>query len=361
MKVVSIIGARPQFIKAACISNALRGKKHEEIILHTGQHYDPRMSQIFFDELEIPNPDVNLDVGSGLPGWQVAKMLTGIEEILLEHNPDWVIIFGDTNSTLAGAIGANKLQIPLAHVEAGLRSYNRKMPEEHNRVLSDHCSDLLFCPTKTAVNNLAGEGITKGVHLVGDTMYDAILQFLDKAENSSTIIGDQGLIPAEYILLTLHRPYNTDIPEKLVKILSALGNVEDTVVFPVHPRTKGKLAEINSRGQLLPTNVKLIDPVSYLDMLVLEQNARMILTDSGGVQKEAYLLNTRCVTLRPETEWIETVEEGWNIICDIDKDKIDHAVNHHVWPQSRGSRIFGEGDAAEKIIKILEESAKTAN
>ena len=356
MKVVSIIGARPQFIKAVCISRALRAKGHQEFILHTGQHYDRRMSQIFFDDLEIPQPDVNLAIGSGLPGWQVAKMLMGIEQVLLEQRPDCVVIFGDTNSTLAGAIGANKLHMRLAHVEAGLRSFNREMPEEHNRVLSDHCSDLLFCPTKTAVNNLAVEGITEGVYLVGDTMYDAILQFSDKAAQMSTIINDQCLNHGEYLLLTIHRPYNADVPGKLKKIFLALGAIEELVIFPIHPRTKEKLAEISIQDGVVPANVRLIDPVSYLDMLALEQHARVILTDSGGVQKEAYLLGTPCVTLRPETEWLETVDRGWNVLVDTDERKIVHAVNQRVWPTSRGDRAFGDGDAGKKIVEILESS-----
>jgi len=304
MKVVSVIGARPQFIKAAPVGQTLRAVDHTEVLVHTGQHYDDDMSAVFFRELEIPEPDYNLGVGSGLHGWQTGQMLIRIEEVLLAEKPDWVLVYGDTNSTLAGALAAVKLRAPLAHVEAGLRSFNREMPEEHNRVLTDHCSDLVFCPTQTAVDNLAREGITQGVHLVGDMMYDAVLQFAEIARQRSTILQDLGLEPKGYLVATVHRPYNTDVPENLRNILTAFLEIGEPIVFPVHPRTRRKIAQLDGTFGLerATRNVRMIEPVGYLDMLVLEQNARLILTDSGGMQKEAYFFSVPCVTLRPETE-----------------------------------------------------------
>ncbi len=253
MKVVSIVGARPQFIKAVPVGKALRAAGHTEILVHTGQHYDDDMSAVFFRDLEIPEPDYNLGVGSGRHGWQTGQMLIRIEEVLLREKPDWVLVYGDTNSTLAGALAACKLRIPLAHVEAGLRSFNREMPEEHNRVLTDHCSDLLFCPTQTAVDNLAREGITKGVHLVGDTMYDAVLQFAEIARQRSTILQDLGLKPKEYLLATVHRPSNTDHPDNLRNILAAFAEIEEPIIFPVHPRTRQKMAEFGLLDPMLAT------------------------------------------------------------------------------------------------------------
>ena len=243
MKIASVVGARPQFIKAAPVGKALRAAGHTEILVHTGQHYDDGMSAVFFRELEIPEPDYNLGVGSGSHGWQTGQMLIRIEEVLLAEKPDWVLVYGDTNSTLAGALAACKLHIPLAHVEAGLRSFNREMPEEHNRVLTDHCSDLLFCPTQTAVDNLAREAITQGVHLVGDTMYDAVLQFSEIARHRSTILQDLDLKPKGYLLATVHRPYNTDIPENLRNILAAFAEIEEPIILPIHPRIHQGIVE----------------------------------------------------------------------------------------------------------------------
>jgi UDP-N-acetylglucosamine 2-epimerase (non-hydrolysing) len=310
------------------------------------------MSKVFFEELAISEPDVNLGVGSGTHGWQTGQTLMRIEEVLLAEKPDCVLVYGDTNSTLAGALAAVKLQIPLAHVEAGLRSFNREMPEEHNRVLTDHCSNLLFCPTQTAIANLAKEGITHGVNLVGDTMYDAVLQFSKIAQKSSTILQDLRLKPKDYLLATVHRPYNTDIPENLKNILDAFREMNEPVIFPVHPRTRKRISEfglINPQSEI--QNLKFIDPVGYLDMLVLEKNARLILTDSGGMQKEAYFLGVPCVTLRPETEWVETVKAGWNQVVGNDKDKILKAIEG----ASLGGEIkeYGSGDAALKIVEIL--------
>jgi len=354
MKVVSIVGARPQFIKAAPVGKALRAAGHTEVLVHTGQHYDDEMSAVFFRDLDIPEQDYNLGVGSGPHGWQTGQMLMRIEEVLMAEEPDWVLVYGDTNSTLAGALAACKLRIPLAHVEAGLRSFNREMPEEHNRVLTDHCSDLLFCPTQTAVDNLAKEGITQGVHLVGDTMYDAILQFAEIARQRSTILQDLGLKPKSYLLATVHRPYNTDIPENLRNILAAFAEIEEPIIFPIHPRTRQKIIEFGlDNPQSAIRNPKLIEPVGYLDMLVLEQNARLILTDSGGMQKEAYFFGVPCVTLRPETEWVETVEAGWNVLVGADRERIVDAVDRGFLGQRTPSHIFGCGRAAERIVELL--------
>lgn len=355
MKIVTVVGARPQFIKAAPVSKAIREAGHTEFILHTGQHYDYGMSQVFFDELGLPAPDINLNVRSGSHGKQTGQMLIGIEDVLLKEKPDWVLVFGDTNSTLAGALAAVKLHIPLAHVEAGLRSYNREMPEEHNRVLTDHCADLLFCPTKNAVENLGREGLTKGVHQVGDPMYDAVLMFSERARQRSTIMQKLNLKRGGYVLATVHRAYNTDIPKNLEAILSALHSIKETVVFPVHPRTRQKLEDhglldhISFNGHLI-----IIDPVDYLDMLFLEQNARLILTDSGGVQKEAFFFAVPCLTLRPETEWVETVESGWNLLVGTERDQIIMGLKHRFPIHNEYSRIFGNGQSSTHIVQILE-------
>ncbi|MGC8744980.1 MAG: non-hydrolyzing UDP-N-acetylglucosamine 2-epimerase [Verrucomicrobiia bacterium] len=355
MKIVSIVGARPQFIKAAPLSKALRSAGYTEILLHTGQHYDDEMSAVFFRDLQIPEPDYNLGIGSGSHGEQTGKMLIEIEQVLLSEKPHYVIVYGDTNSTLAGALAACKLNIAIAHVEAGLRSFNRQMPEEHNRVLTDHCSDLLFCPTHTAVNNLAREGITNGVYLVGDIMYDAVLQFAQTASRRSNILKDLSLKPKQYLLATIHRPANTDNPQNLYNILNAFAQIKETIIFPVHPRTRKKMLEFESSNSLNnPSygNVKFIDPLGYLDMLVLEQNARVILTDSGGVQKEAYFFRVPCVTLRKETEWVETVEAGWNTLVGCDPERIVRAALE-ARPGVESAWPYGDGRAAERIINVL--------
>jgi UDP-N-acetylglucosamine 2-epimerase len=312
------------------------------------------MSQIFFDELGIPQPDINLGVGSGSHGRQTGEMLMRLEEVIQEQNPDWVLVYGDTNSTLAGALAAVKLHVPVAHVEAGLRSFNRAMPEEHNRVLTDHCSDLLLCPTQTSVDNLVREGIDRDVYLVGDTMYDAVLQFTEIAQRSSTILRDLELDPQKYLLSTVHRPYNTDNVENLRNILLALGDSGETVVIPTHPRTRARLEQLDWFGATRTLdNLKFLDPVGYLDMLVLEKNARMILTDSGGVQKEAYFFGVPCVTLRPETEWVETVEAGWNKIADTNRDLILDAIRSAP-PSQQAHPLYGDGKAAQWISYYLE-------
>jgi UDP-N-acetylglucosamine 2-epimerase len=310
------------------------------------------MSQVFFDELGLPEPDINLEIGSGSHGWQTGQMLMRLEELLLRERPDWVLVYGDTNSTLAGALAAVKLHTPVAHVEAGLRSFNRAMPEEHNRILTDHCADRLFCPTQTAVDLLAREGVTRGVHLVGDTMFDAVQQFSEIATQHSTILDTLNLTPRGYLLATIHRPYNTDEPENLASILAAFVELNEPVIFPVHPRTRKRIADLGLAGD--PTQVRMIDPVGYLDMLALERNARMILTDSGGIQKEAFFFATPCVTLRPETEWVETVETGWNVLVHADRAKIVAAVKEHIWPADAPPHIFGDGHASERIVAKLE-------
>jgi UDP-N-acetylglucosamine 2-epimerase len=352
VKVVTVVGARPQFIKAAPVSKALQDAGHTQFLLHTGQHYDHGMSQVFFEELGLPAPDVNLDVRSGGHGVQTGRMLEGIESVLLTEKPDWVLVYGDTNSTLAGALAAVKIHIPLAHVEAGLRSYNRRMPEEHNRVLTDHCADLLFCPTRTAVENLAREGLTSGVHEVGDPMYDAVLMFTEKAAKRPSIVNRLGLKKGCYLLITIHRAYNTDDPTALKAILSALQAVNETVVFPVHPRTRQKMREYDLESSI-PGNLLLIDPVDYLDMLILEQNARMILTDSGGIQKEAFFFAVPCLTLRPETEWVETVQSGWNLLVGIDLEKILDGLQHIFPPADQRPVMFGDGQSAAAITRLL--------
>lgn len=354
MKIVTIVGARPQFIKAAPVSKALRAAGHTEYLLHTGQHYDHGMSQVFFDELGLPSADINLDVRSGNHGEQTGRMLVRIEEVLLSEKPDRVLVYGDTNSTLAGALAAVKLHIILAHVEAGLRSYNRRMPEEHNRVLTDHCADLLFCPTKTAVENLAAEGLTRGVHEVGDPMYDAVLMFSQKARERSTILQKLGLKNGCYLLGTIHRAYNTDDPQILKAIFLALQDIDETIVFPLHPRTRQKVMDYGLLDDIsTQRNLLLIDPVDYLDMLILEQNARMILTDSGGVQKEAFFFAVPCLTLRPETEWVETVRSGWNLLIGVDPEKISAGLQHTFPSADQRPAMFGNGHSAFAIAQIL--------
>jgi UDP-GlcNAc3NAcA epimerase len=385
VKITTIIGARPQFIKAAPVSRAI--SEHDsltEVIVHTGQHFDADMSDVFFKELNIPKPDYNLCINSFSHGAMTGRMIEKIEEILIKEKPDWVLVYGDTNSTLAGALAAVKLHIPIAHIEAGLRSFNRKMPEEHNRVLTDHCSDLLFCPSQTAVQNLQKEGfsnITNDGKLlgrrffenalsafsfqlaplvinVGDTMYDAALQFSEIARSKSTILEDLGIKPKEYLLATVHRPYNTDIPGNLQNILSAFLEINEPIIFPVHPRTKQRLEDLKSTSVAFVKDSKLrcISPVGYLDILVLEQNAKAILTDSGGMQKEAYFFGVPCVTMRTETEWVETVETGWNVVVGADREKILEAVRCLKTNNPR-KKLYGDGKTAEKIVKVFCDNA----
>lgn len=346
MKFLTVIGARPQFIKAAPISRELRNY-HQEIILHTGQHYDKNMSDIFFEELNIPKPDYHLHVGSSSHAYQTAEMLKGIEDIIQQDKPDYVLVYGDTNSTLAGAIAASKLHIPVIHIEAGLRSFNKKMPEEINRIMTDHVSEYLFCPTETAVKNLLSENITKGVYNVGDVMYDAVDYNLKLAKENVSILEKHNLSVEEYLLITVHRAENTDNEKKLRNILKALAELEEVKVWPIHPRTKHLLEKLNIKLENIP-NLIVIDPVGYLDMLVLQNNAKKILTDSGGVQKEAYFLEKPCVTLREQTEWVETLEDNANILVGTNVEGIIQAVNLNVNPTYHKS--FGDGNSAKKIV-----------
>ncbi len=352
--IVSVVGARPQFIKAAPVSRALRAEGLSEILVHTGQHYDENMSAIFFEELNIPEPDANLGIGSGPHGWQTGQMLIGIEKILQREKPAWVLVYGDTNSTLAGALAAIKLHIPVAHVEAGLRSFNRSMPEEHNRVLTDHTADLLFCPTQIAVDNLAREGITAGVHVVGDVMYDAVKYNADLAKQRSNVMERMHLRSQDYILVTVHRPRNTDNSARLLTILQALEAIgkEIPIILPAHPRTHQAMARL---GYQADPHLRIIDPVGYLDMLMLEQNARLIVTDSGGVQKEAYFFAVPCLTLREETEWVETVEAGWNRLVGADRATIIEAA-HTFEPIGSPPPVFGDGQASDRIAALLHEN-----
>jgi UDP-N-acetylglucosamine 2-epimerase len=360
MKIISVVGARPQFIKLAALSKELR-RKHREIIIHTGQHYDDDLSKIFFSELSIPKPDYNLSIGSAEHGEQTGRMLEGIERILLSHKPDLVIVYGDTNSTLAGALAAAKLNIPVAHVEAGLRSYRKSMPEEINRVLTDHVSTLLFCPTPTSVKNLKKEGITQGVHLVGDVMYDSFLEHLKAAEKKSRIMRKLNLGKKEFYLLTIHRAENTNIKENLKKVIQIVMNLDKTVVFPIHPRTRKKLTEFRLMSKLLSLpDLILIDPVSYLDMLVLEKNARFVFTDSGGVQKEASFLKTSCLTLREETEWGETVKSGWNQVAGLNAGKVLKEIKQISRRSGNWARSCEpvQKDAGVRITKIISKVEK---
>lgn len=350
MKFVSIVGARPQFIKLAPVSRALR-RRHQEVIVHTGQHYDDRMSSAFFDELEIPEPDYNLEIGSGPHGEQTGRMLAGIEDVLLRERPDAVIVFGDTNSTLAGALAAIKLHIAVAHVEAGLRSFNRTMPEEINRIVADQVSGRLFCPTETARRHLAAEGITEGVEVVGDVMYDVLRQVRPALPGrAERMFKSLGITPGEFVLVTIHRPANTDDPEAMRRIAATLGELGMSVVFPVHPRTR-KLTE--QYGIAWGGQVRLVDPIGHQDMLALQQAAYRVATDSGGVQKEAFLLGVPCITLREETEWPETVEAGWNVLVGSRPDAILAAFRRPV-PPAPARNPFGDGDAAERIARALD-------
>jgi UDP-GlcNAc3NAcA epimerase len=351
MKIVSIVGARPQFIKCAPVSLRLR-EKNQEILIHTGQHYDYELSKVFFDQLGIPEPDYNLGVGSASHGKQTGMMLIEIEKALLQENPDFVLVYGDTNSTLAGALASVKLHIPIGHVEAGLRSFDRRMPEETNRVLTDHASNMLFVPTATAVTNLKKEGISQGVFLVGDVMYDVLKHSMRIAEQSR-ILQTLEIQPKDYFLATIHRPSNTDNKLRLSQLLKVLSSASKKVIFPVHPRTKSFIKKYGLE-RYIGRNLHLMKSASYFDFLWLEKNAEKILTDSGGIQKESYILKVPCITLRENTEWIETVNDGWNVLVGADQEKIMAAILHFN-PKGRQRNLFGTGDASAKIVKILED------
>jgi UDP-GlcNAc3NAcA epimerase len=357
MKIVTVVGARPQFIKAAALSRAIRARcdaRLTEVLVHTGQHHDEKMSDVFFDELGIGAPKVNLAIAGGSHGAMTGRMLEAIERVLVDEAPDMTLVYGDTNSTLAAALAASKLHIPIAHVEAGLRSFNMRMPEEVNRIVADRLSTLLLCPTDAAVENLAREGITAGVHNVGDVMYDVALHFAALAETRSALLGRRGLQPRRYVLATCHRAENTDDRNRLEGIVRGLSGIATTrpVVLPLHPRTRGKLREFGLEAAL--GGITLIEPVSYLDMVTLEKNAEVIVTDSGGVQKEAFFYRVPCVTVRDETEWVETVACGANTLAGADPAAIVGAVERAlaVHPASTPSP-YGDGRAAEKILDAL--------
>lgn len=358
MKIVTIVGARPQFIKAAAVSRVLRAAPGvEEILVHTGQHFDANMSAVFFEELSIAEPDYNLGIAGGGHGEQTGRMLEAIEAMLLEVEPDWVVVYGDTNSTLAGALAAVKLHLPVAHVEAGLRSFNRQMPEEINRVLTDHTASLLYCPTEIAVANLRREGISEErLELVGDVMYDAALYYGETAVRRSGVLNELGVPARGYLLATIHRAENTDAPGRLERIFRALDRVaeEVEVILPLHPRTRGAL-ERAELMELATKRIRLIEPVGYLDMIMLEKNARVIITDSGGVQKEAYFYGVPCVTLRDETEWVELVDAGWNRLASPDDaDALVSTILNAAPPRTaEAAGLYGDGRAAQAITRSL--------
>jgi UDP-GlcNAc3NAcA epimerase len=359
MKIASIVGARPQFIKAAAVSRVLRRQAGvQEIVIHTGQHYDDNMSAVFFEELDIPPPDHHLGIGSGTHGVQTGRMLEAIESVLIKEQPDEVLVYGDTNSTLAGALAAVKLHVPVAHVEAGLRSFNRRMPEEVNRVLTDHVTDRLFAPTRAAVENLHREGIgSEHIYLVGDVMYDAALYYRAKATARSRILDRLGLTSKSYVLATIHRAENTDDPNRLKVIIDGFTAAAESlpVIFPVHPRTKHALQQ-NGLWDQASRRLRLIEPVGYLDMVMLEQHARLVTTDSGGVQKEAFFYRVPCVTLRDETEWVELVQLGWNrVVPPVDPAAIQSALQdaHPDVLQNTPSDLYGGGQAADRIVSLL--------
>lgn len=353
MKVASVVGVRPQFIKASVVSRELR-KKHEEVLIHTGQHYDYQMNKIFFDQLNIPEPDYHLEIGSGYHGYQTGEMLKKIEGVLIKEKPDLVLTYGDTNSTLAGALAASKLHIKTAHVESGLRSFDRSMPEEINRILIDHCSDILFCSTENAVENLKKEGIEENVYLTGDVMVDSLLYYMEIAEKKSNILSELGLKSKEYLVATVHRAGNTDNEIKLKEIVGAFSELNETIIFPLHPRTE-KLLIKYGLYDMLKSSVVLTKPLGFFEFIKLMNHAKIILTDSGGVQKEAYILKVPCITLRENTEWIETVEDGWNVLVGSDKNKIISIVNSFNPSLTNHCNRFGNGSSSAEIVSILDE------
>ena len=379
MHLLSIVGARPQFVKAAMIAEAIdrynsplpSDRRLVHTLVHTGQHYDANMSECFFKELVLPQPKYNMGVGSGTHAEQTAAMLEMLEYILTREHPDVAVVYGDTNSTLSGTLAAVKLQIPVAHVEAGLRSFNRQMPEEINRVLTDHVSSLLFCPTGTAVDNLRREGIQDGVFLSGDVMLDAVLQWHTKLNSRPNVLDKIGVDWGSFVLLTIHRAENTDSPERLSGLLESLLQLPHPVVFPIHPRTRARM-QTGTAGEAVwraihnSATFKVIEPVSYLDMLALEDNARIVVTDSGGVQKEAYFLGVPCVTLRKETEWIETLRDGWNTLVPPDDPWALHTAVSRLWEingcgirRNANRSAFGQGQAADQIVQTLADSVRT--
>ena len=381
MKTVTIIGARPQIIKAAALSRTIKehyADRIHEVIVHTGQHYDDNMSQVFFDEMDIPRPDYNLHVGSASHGVQSARMIEGIEQILLDEKPDCIVLYGDTNSTLAGAVAASKIHVPIVHIEAGLRSFNKGMPEEINRIVCDHCSTLLFTPTQAGLDNLAKEGFKTNnngpynidnpkVYHCGDIMYDNSLHFSKVADQKVNLLKRLGLEGKAYALATLHRDSNTDHPERLNAILDAFMELSNDIdiVLPMHPRTRKMIELLSDEGQRVQlfhsSRIHIIEPVSFLEMIQLEQHAQLVLTDSGGVQKESYFFQKPCVILRPETEWVEIVSSGAATLADADNGKIVEASRHYLQqPPTDFPKIFGDGHAAmfmlEKMLECFQPS-----
>lgn len=351
MKALSVVGARPQFIKAAPVCRALR-ERHTEVLVHSGQHYDVEMSDVFFQELGIPEPDMNLEAGSGSHAAQTAEIMKRLEPVIVDASPDVVIVYGDTNTTLAGCLTAVKLGVPVAHVEAGLRSYNRSMPEEINRVLVDRVSDVLFCPTERAAANLAREGISEGVEVVGDVMLDVARWVAAVADER--VPERYGVEPGSYMLATVHRASNTDDQAALQAIIEGFGRLGAPIVWPMHPRTREAVRRHGLEERLRRAgNVKVIDPVPYTSLIGLLKHARAVLTDSGGVQKEAYFFGVPCITLREETEWVETVELGWNRLVGTDPDRLVDAVERLEVPADRPP-VYGDGRAAERMVEILE-------
>ncbi len=359
IRIITIVGARPQFVKAAMLSRAIsmrnkEGMSFEEKLIHTGQHYDENMSRVFFHEMGILKPTWQLHCGNHTHGAMTGQMLMDIEKILIDNQPDYVLVYGDTNSTLAGALAASKLHIPVVHVEAGLRSFNKAMPEEINRILTDHVSSILCCPTQTAVQNLHKENITKGVYHVGDIMYDAALLFGKEAEQRSTILQTLGLSPKEFLLCTVHRAENTDSQERLCQIAQAWTEIaaSERIVIPLHPRTRIYLEKYNLLATLQQQlNILFTDPLGFLDMVMLERNARIILTDSGGIQKEAYFHKTPCITLREETEWTETIESGWNQLAGFHAKDIIKCLSTS--NDRKEIQEYGDGNTAQKILDLL--------
>jgi UDP-GlcNAc3NAcA epimerase len=377
-KLLSIVGVRPQFVKAAMLCSSIERwnaacapeDRIQHLLLNTGQHYDFEMAEIFFRQLPLPRPDFHLNVGSGTHGAQTGAMLEKIEDVLLRERPDCVIVYGDTNSTLAGALSAAKLHIPVAHVESGLRSFNRRMPEEINRITADHVSDLLLCPTLSAVQQLRNEGIEQNVFFTGDVMLDAVRAFAPVAASHSDVMHELGVAPGQFVLVTIHRAENTDSLERLEQLVETLCRLERPTVFAVHPRLRMKLQQDSSLQHLRrdlesASHLQMVPPLPYLDMLALEANARFILTDSGGVQKEAYFLSTPCVTLRDETEWAETLHDGWNTIAGTSPDSI-LPLAEALWEQERASfakprlSAFGDGKASDRILDLLQEEKLVA-
>jgi UDP-N-acetylglucosamine 2-epimerase len=351
VRVVSVVGARPQFIKAAVVSRAIRAR-HEEILVHTGQHYDDNMSAVFFAELRLASPDRHLEVGSGPHGRQTGQMLERLEAVMSEARPDVVLIYGDTNSTLAGALAAAKLGLPLAHVEAGLRSFDRRMPEEVNRVVADHLSDWVFCPTLTARRNLEREGIANGL-VVGDVMLDLLLESVERLPPPETFLAALGVEPGGFYLATIHRAGNTDDGSRLQTIVEGLCALDRPAILPLHPRTRAALDRLGLLPLHSPGSLRLLEPLGYLEMLQLERHAAAIVTDSGGVQKEAYFLGVPCVTVRDQTEWVETIDDGWNVLVGADKDRLVAAARRPK-PATPPRPHFGRGDAAMHIVRHLE-------